>query len=152
MRIAPQERFWAKVAPGTKRYKRTRCLEWTAGCTPQGYGLFWDGRNRVLAHRWAYEQEHGPIPRHLEIDHLCDNKVCVNVLHLEAVTHVENVRRGRGPLVAGAFNAAKTHCPAGHEYSTKNTYRAPNGSRQCRACKRDRRRATTILYQQRQAV
>jgi hypothetical protein len=28
-----------------------------------------------------------------------------------------------------------THCPAGHRYDEANTYRAPNGTRKCRACK-----------------
>lgn len=31
-------------------------------------------------------------------------------------------------------NRAKTHCPAGHAYNEKNTYRDPSGSRRCRAC------------------
>lgn len=35
----------------------------------------------------------------------------------------------------------RTHCPRGHAYSDANTYRSPGGSgRQCRTCKRDRRR------------
>lgn len=45
--------------------------------------------------RWAYEQVHGPIPAGLEIDHLCFNTRCVNVDHLEAVTHLENIHRSR---------------------------------------------------------
>lgn len=60
-----------------------------------------------MAHRWYYEQEHGPIQNGLELDHLCHNRDancpgnecihrrCVNPLHLEAVAHPENVRRGR---------------------------------------------------------
>ncbi len=62
---------------------------------PNGfYGhLKFDGKY-VLAHRVIYEAFNGPIPRGLEIDHLCSQSLCVNVCHLEAVTHAENMRRG----------------------------------------------------------
>lgn len=49
----------------------------------------------VKAHRFAYERSYGPIPANRDIDHLCGNRPCVNALHLEAVAHAENVRRGR---------------------------------------------------------
>ena len=32
----------------------------------------------------------------------------------------------------------RSHCPQGHPYSEENTYRAPNGHRKCRTCKRER--------------
>jgi hypothetical protein len=35
----------------------------------------------------------------------------------------------------GAHNAAKTHCPQGHPYDSRNTIRSA-GKRLCRACKR----------------
>jgi len=34
------------------------------------------------------------------------------------------------------FWASKTHCPAGHEYDSANTYVDRNGARNCRACRR----------------
>ncbi len=48
----------------------------------------------------------------------------------------DSVRNGRHN------QARKTHCPAKHEYTEANTYRAPDGSRQCRACQRGRMRVT----------
>jgi hypothetical protein len=49
------------------------------------------------------------------------------------------VLRGSG---FAAANAAKTHCPHGHEYTPENTYVNPNpdGGRICRTCKRQRDR------------
>jgi hypothetical protein len=47
-----------------------------------------------MAHRVAYEQFVGTVPDGLELDHLCENKACVNPGHLEPVTRSENVRRG----------------------------------------------------------
>jgi hypothetical protein len=37
------------------------------------------------------------------------------------------------------FYANKTHCPRGHEYDEANTYHKPNGSRECRACRKARK-------------
>jgi hypothetical protein len=47
------------------------------------------------AHIWAYEDAVGPVPPGLELDHLCQNKLCVRPDHLDPVTHTENRRRGR---------------------------------------------------------
>jgi hypothetical protein len=45
------------------------------------------------AHRVSFEAANGSIPSHLELDHLCQNKLCVNPKHLELVTHQENCKR-----------------------------------------------------------
>jgi hypothetical protein len=37
-------------------------------------------------------------------------------------------------------HSRKTHCPHGHEYTPENTYVDRKGSRNCRACHRDRSR------------
>lgn len=76
------------------------CLVWTAATTRKGgYGVFtpyFDGKPQGtrLAHRWAYEQQVGPVPDGLVLDHLCRVRHCVNVAHLEAVTQRTNVHRG----------------------------------------------------------
>jgi hypothetical protein len=63
------------------------------------------------------------------IDHLCRVRKCVNVTHLEAVTPKVNAERGdgSGPRV--------TSCIHGHAYTKSNTYRYPDGARECRTCK-----------------
>ena len=47
----------------------------------------------VYAHRLAYTEAKGPIPKGYTVDHLCRVRNCVNPEHLEAVTFLENVRR-----------------------------------------------------------
>lgn len=69
------------------------CWFWTGNAEPGKYGyLFFDGRKR-RPHEVSYERINGPIPAGLELDHTCEEKLCVRPDHLEAVTHKENVRR-----------------------------------------------------------
>lgn len=100
-----------------------RCYDWTGAVSHGGYGAFRVNGRIVRASRFAY----GDVPDGLEIDHLCRRPVCVRRSHLEAVTHLVNMRRGNG-------NGRKTHCPQGHPYSGDNLYIWPNGRRGCRTC------------------
>jgi len=107
------------------------CWVWTGATNGIGYGkLRVDGRI-IYAHRAMYEREVGAIPEGLELDHLCRVALCINPGHLEPVTCRINLLRGEGVT---AKNAAKTHCPQGHEYSPDNLYLVKNGSRLCRKC------------------
>lgn len=144
--LEPDESLCARLNAGV-RIRPSGCWEWTGSCTANGYGQISSGprhdRKRLLTHRVSWWIHRGPIPGGLELDHLCRNRRCANPDHLEPVTHRENALRG----IAGAVNAARhravTHCPRGHEYDETNTYTRPNGSRQCRACARVRRRGAT---------
>jgi hypothetical protein len=69
------------------------CWRWTATLDRVGYGNIQVRRRTMRAHRASYEAHVGPIPKGLELDHLCRNKACVNPSHLEPVTHSENLRR-----------------------------------------------------------
>lgn len=115
------------------------CVLWTGYIDSKGYGAVWDSERRkmVRAHRVAWEAVNGPIPSGLVIDHLCRNRACVNVAHLEVVTFKENVLRGVGP---SANAARQTHCIHGHPFDAANTLRGKSGRRHCRACNRERSR------------
>ena len=127
-----KDRFWRKV-----KKLETGCWEWQGSIITSGYGHFWDGSRWWVAHRFAYEKIYNyPIPKGLEIDHLCRNKICVNPAHLDVVTRSENTKRGLLPSIVGARQRGKTHCPYGHPYDEVNTYAFPNGRRGCRTCMR----------------
>jgi hypothetical protein len=121
------------------------CWIYTGGLNGAGYGLIGEGRRvRWLVHRLVYTDWFGPIPEGMDLDHLCRVTACCNPAHLEPVTKAENARRqwaagGAARSFAGV-NAAKTHCPHGHEYSPENT-RVKQGRRYCRTCVNARRRA-----------
>lgn len=88
-----EDRIFARLEFGENRYEGTRCLEWQLTPALVGYAVIgWEGKN-IYVHRWMYDRWVGPIPDGYTIDHLCMNKICVNTLHLEAVTTQENTRR-----------------------------------------------------------
>lgn len=117
------------------------CWIWTgAGTrTAGGYGQAKVRGKNALLHRWMYERLIGPVPEGLQLDHLCRTKRCCNPAHLEPVTNRVNSLRGNNLC---ARRARQTHCYRGHPLWGDNLYviRA-TGSRQCRACVRERRSA-----------
>lgn len=113
------------------------CILFMGAYERNGYSKFYRDGKMQWSHRVSYELSIGPIPAGLELDHVCRKPLCVNPRHLEPVTKKENQRRS--PL-RGAFFGSKTHCPFGHPYDQKNTYRY-KGSRFCRKCRNRRVRA-----------
>lgn len=131
-RGTPLQRFWARVEFDPE----TGCLIWIGSISTAGYGTFRapDQRTRP-AHRWLWEWMEGAIEEDLELDHLCRNRACVNLLHLEPVTGSENQLRGINPALTRARAAAKTACVAGHRFDEANTYFDKHGHRSCRKCR-----------------
>ena len=107
----------------------TGCWLWTGVIHKNGYGSFKLGSLTQGAHIFSYEHYVGPVPNGLELDHIiCDTRPCCNYAHLRAVTHLENIRRGR----SGEYNRVKTHCKNGHEFTVENT--VVGKQRTCRTC------------------
>lgn len=124
-------RFWLKIAAPDVN----GCTVWTGPVDGCGYGMFWVGDRNVRSHRYAWEMAYGfgSIPEGMQLDHLCRNRPCVNVGHLEVVSLLENIRRGE---CSAAVNARKTECKHGHPFDEPNTIVRPDGTRKCRACKK----------------
>ena len=107
------------------------CWNWTGPVNRGGYGASAINGQRTLAHRAFWIFERGPVPRGLDLDHLCRNRRCINPDHLEPVTRSVNLRRG--------FEARG--CINGHPFSKEgfSIIRRSNGTteRRCKICQRN---------------
>lgn len=44
----------------------------------------------IMHHRLVWEEIHGPIPAGYEVDHICRNRVCQNIEHMQLLTRKEH--------------------------------------------------------------
>lgn len=103
-------------------------------------GLWKNGKvENILVHRLVLLAFVGPCPAGMEACHWND---------ISDDNRLENLRwdtlsaNSRDALRNGRhYNANKTHCPRGHEYTPENTYVRPSGQRECRECRRIRKMA-----------
>lgn len=76
----------------------TGCRLWTGAqsgsCGKYGH-LKVRGKFRK-AHRLAWENENGSIPEGMEVDHACDQTLCIEVAHLRLLTPYDNKMRSNG--------------------------------------------------------
>lgn len=93
----------------------------------------------LLVHHLVLEAFVGPKPEGLQARHLNDVKTDNRLENLVWGTVKENsqdaVRNGVHSMTR------RTHCPQGHEYTDRNTYKPPSGGRKCRICGRENQRA-----------
>jgi hypothetical protein len=140
------DRLWAKVdKTGSVPEHRPGlgpCWLWTGWCHIEGYGLLKVDRKNKRVHVLAYELVVGSVPAGLELDHLCHDHTtctlgnacphrrCCNPMHLEAVTHLENMRR--------AGQALQPDCAYGHPLDGVFKKGKQAGTRYCKTCCRQR--------------
>lgn len=108
------------------------CSLWQGASHANGYGVASYKGKQTTVHRVMYQLYYGEtIPEGMEIDHTCNNRLCINPQHLELVTHQENMQRAL---------SRRTECKAGHPWTDENTYtttvkRKQGGIRYQRFCR-----------------
>lgn len=73
------------------------CHIWRGSHSGSGRGggyarMALDGQT-VAVHIVRFVNKNGYVPGKKQLDHLCNNRLCVNDLHLEMVTHKQNQKR-----------------------------------------------------------
>jgi hypothetical protein len=90
-------RFAEKVIPAADLSPNgmAGCLLWRSAANRKGYGNIWhiDGKIPATHAAWLIAGHDRPAAGR-DLDHLCQRPSCVNVEHLEDVTHGQNVQRG----------------------------------------------------------
>lgn len=127
--------YWITVTCGSSK-QEGECWLGT-GRDKDGYSLITISNKSYKAHRLFYEVFKGVrIPEGLVLDHLCENKACVNPDPLEAVSHRENILRGN--KTPGHLNSKKEKCPKGHLYDSVEYEAGKVRRRKCSVCKKER--------------
>jgi hypothetical protein len=110
------------------------CWIWTGDKTIAGYGKSSFKGDFWLVHRlslFLYKPEE--YSDSLNVCHKCNVPSCFNPEHLFAGTQSKNMLDAVEQKTQ--YQAAKTHCPSGHEYTPENTKLNPKtNGRLCRIC------------------
>ncbi len=107
------------------------CKIWAGPLDELGYGRTY-AVSGSTTHVVAWTLYHNkPVPKGYELDHLCNNRACYEVKHLETVTRSENMRRAHVRRYGNA-------CKKGHPRTPENfgNYNT-TGRRYCKACKKE---------------
>lgn len=68
------------------------------------------GRGKlIMYHRYIWEQKYGKIPEGYEIDHICRNRACCNIEHLQMLEGHDHAVKGNKTRYKERKEKAKAH-------------------------------------------
>ena len=91
-----RQMIFEKIMAQTIRDEESGCLIWTGPTSGTGRGggyprMKLDGQT-VAVHRVLFTHYHGYIPGKKQIDHECNNRLCLEIGHHQMMTHKRNQR------------------------------------------------------------
>ena len=94
-----------------KSFVNKECIDYNGAISNTGYGMFWMNNKTIGAHRASYLLNKGEIHDGKWVLHTCDNKKCINPLHLYLGDHKQNTidAINRGRLATGERHGSKTN-------------------------------------------
>jgi hypothetical protein len=133
------QRWLARIEPDTGGH-----FLWPGYVDRFGYGrIIVEVRGERVqwnAHQLVWGALVGPVPAGHTLVPLCLAPGCVNPEHWEPMTPGDRVAAGNSPF---GVNARKVECLRGHSLTDPaNVQITPAGRRVCRACRRQRQRAS----------
>jgi len=126
---AELQRFLRKVDK-----KDTGCWEWKGFKNENGYPRMRLRYKYVYAHRFSCLALKDVDPTGFQVHHICENIVCVNPEHLEALTPREHI--AKTPRSIGFIAISTDYCSNGHKLTEDNLQIWKNG-RHCKQCKKE---------------
>jgi hypothetical protein len=134
MRRLTKEDVYGRISPEPN----TGCWLWIGHFNATEYGQISYQGKMWRAHRLIYlfemghlpESSRGPKADTVVLDHICNERSCVNPRHLCITTARDNTLSLHSNTTARK-NSLKTACPKGHVYN----YTYPDGRRGCSECR-----------------
>lgn len=114
----------------------TPCKLWHLSLNKKGYGIKRYQGSMQLAHRVIYITAHGDLPEGYDVHHKCETRNCVELQHLEAIPHKDNVRYSKGWTKT---ETGEWLCKVGHLMTGFNV-RSKGKTIDCRTCHYERRK------------
>lgn len=81
-----------KIANNSIILSNVDCIEWSGNHDKDGYSLLYHNGQSHRVHNLVWTQNNGDIPDGKEVDHKCINTGCINIKHLQVVTHALNAQ------------------------------------------------------------
>ena len=104
--------FWDRVYSQVQR--QGECFMFTGHKDECGYGRINKDGKLVRLHRAVWERDHGSIPAHHVVMHVCDRPACIEPSHLRLGTQSANIadmdnKGRRRSLIGSQQRSAKLH-------------------------------------------
>lgn len=98
------EEFWRRFWNRVDKKNYGECWQWTFRQNSKGYAFIAFKGKEYLIHRVSYHYYNKGFDVELQINHTCDNRLCVNPKHLYAGTAKQNTKDATNKNRLGKIN------------------------------------------------